>query len=204
MDGTEDIPLHVAKFNTDFTILANFFLLIWGIHFLDQKILKQKLSASFCVIPREKFSLSRILFFNFLHADNEHLFGNTLPLLILGWFTMLPETRDFWIATAVTGIIGGLGIWRFATPQKPTVGTSGLAMGYFGFIISRGFFVQDTGQVLFAFAIFIFFGYLSQFIWLRRPRISWHGHFFGFLGGILSAWLVSLLPLLPFTGLNTP
>ncbi len=204
MEGTEEIPLHIVKLNTDFTILAYFFLLTWGVHFLDNKLLKKRLYASFCVISRDRFSLPRILFYNLLHGHNKHLYGNTTPLLILGFFTMLPNTRDFWIVTAVTGLVSGLGVWRFSAPKTHTVGTSGLFMGYFGFIVSRGFFVQDTGQVLFAFAILIFFGYLFQLVWLRRPPISWQAHFFGFLGGILSAWLVSLLPLFPLPSLNAP
>jgi membrane associated rhomboid family serine protease len=65
-------------------------------------------------------------------------------------------------------------------------------MGYFGFIVSRGFFAKDSDQVLFAMAVLIFYGWMFGQIIPKNPMVSKESHFFGFVGGLLSAWLVSL------------
>jgi membrane associated rhomboid family serine protease len=189
----EEAPVYVTKFQTDFKILGYLITAMWGLRLLDGIALKGKLNANFSVKPKQSFNLLRILGFNFLHIDRSHLFFNMWPFLILGGLTMLPNTRDFWVVTAVTMLTGGIGIWRFSN-QAPTVGASGLVMGYFGFIISRGFFAKDSDQVLFAMAVLIFYGWLFRQILPNNPLVSKTGHLFGFVGGIISAWLIPLLP----------
>jgi membrane associated rhomboid family serine protease len=186
----EETPIYVTKFQTDFKILAYLISIIWGLRLLDGLILRGALNRKLGLIPRQPFNPLRFLFFNLLHADRRHLFANTPPLLILGGLAMLPETRDFWIVTAVTAFIGGLGVWRWG--KGPTVGASGLGMGYFGFIVSRGFFAKDSSQVLFAMAVLIFYSWMFRQILPNHPMVSKEGHFFGFVGGLVSAWLVSL------------
>lgn len=186
----EEVPVYVTKFQTDFKILGYLISIIWGLRLLDGIVLKGRLNNNLGLIPRQSFNPARFVFFNILHNDRRHLFANTPPLLILGGLTMLPETRDFWVVTAVTILTGGLGIWFFGSAK--TVGASGLIMGYFGFIVSRGFFAKDSGQVLFAMAILIFYSWLFRQIVPTQPNVSKPGHFFGFVGGLISAWLVSL------------
>lgn len=186
----EEVPVYVTKFQTDFKILGYLFIIIWGLRLLDGVILKGRLNNKLGLIPRQPLNPLRFVFFNLLHGDRQHLFANTPALLILGGLTMLPETRDFWIVTAVTALTGGLGVWRFG--KGPTVGASGLIMGYFGFIISRGFFAKDSDQVLFAMAILIFYSWMFRQIVPNQPMVSREGHFFGFVGGLLAAWIISL------------
>jgi membrane associated rhomboid family serine protease len=186
----EEVPVYVTKFQTDFKILGYLFLFTWSIHLLDSVVLRRRLLTTFAVIPGKNFSFFRLMFSNFLHNSWKHLFLNTPSLIVLGWFTMLPETRDFWIVTSITAFVNSFGAWLF--DPNPSVGTSGLVMGYFGFLISRGFFAKDSGQVLFAMAMLIFYSWLFRQIVPGGINTSKAGHFFGFAGGLLAAWVISL------------
>jgi membrane associated rhomboid family serine protease len=186
----EEVPVYVTKFQTDFKILAYLITAMWGLRLLDGIILGGKLNKNMSLAPQQPFNPLRLLFYSFLHVDRYHLFHNTAPFLILGGLTMLPETRDFWVVTAVTILTVYLGVWRFG--KAPGVGASGLILGYFGFIISRGFFAKDSSQVLFAMAVLIFYSWMFR---QMSPPISIEsrkGHFFGFVGGLIAAWLLSL------------
>ncbi len=186
----EETPVYITKFQTDFKILGYLISAMWGLRLLDGVVLRGKLNNNLSLVPIQSFNPLRFIFYSFLHLDRQHLFGNTLPFLILGELTMLPNTRDFWVVTAVTILTVYLGVQRFG--KLPGVGASGLILGYFGFIISRGFFAKDSSQVLFAMAILIFYSWLFRLMAPSFPAESRKGHFFGFVGGIISAWLVSL------------
>lgn len=186
----EDVPVYVTKFQTDFKILGYLTMVMYVLRMLDGIILKGKLNNNLSASPQQPFSPLRLIFYSFLHGNRQHLFLNTPSFLILGGLTMLPNTRDFWIVTAVTILVVYVGVRQFA--KAPGVGASGLILGYFGFIVSRGFFGKDSSQVLFAMAILIFYSGLFREIVPNHPMVSKEGHFFGFVGGLISAWLISL------------
>lgn len=89
-------------------------------------------------------------------------------------------------------IIGGLGVWVFASPNSVHIGASILIFGYLGFLLSRGFFQSNLASIFLSIIVFFSYGGL---IWGILPTIgssiSWQGHLFGFIGGILSARLIA-------------
>ena len=188
----EEVPVYVTKFQTDFKILFYLATAMWGLRFLDGIVFRGRLNNQLMFIPNQPISPRRLLFCHFTHINRQHLFANTPSFLILGGLTMLPETRDFWVVTAVTGLTVYFGVRQFS--NTPGMGASGLVLGYFGFIISRGFFIKDSSQVLFAMAVLIFYSRVFRQIVPNHPGVSNQAHFFGFVGGIISAWLIPLLP----------
>ena len=146
---------------------------------------------SYGIRPHSLIGLRGILFAPFLHGGFGHLIGNTVPFLILGWLVMIQETSDFWIVTIITMIVGGLGTWIFGEPNSVHIGASGLIFGYLGFLLLRGYFQRNVASILLSLVVgFLYGGY----IWGVLPTqsgISWQGHLFGFLGGVLSAKLIA-------------
>lgn len=182
----------LEKLQADWGTLFGFVAVMWLLHLIGIALPGAKLNESLGLRARRGFSPLRIVFSTLLHWNWQHLISNTQVLLILGWLVMLPESSHFWIVTAVTMLVDGLGTFFFSRPGAITVGASGLVMGYFGFLLSRGFFSRDTGSVLFALALLIFYAWLIPQIWPRAERVSKTGHFWGFVGGILSAWVVTI------------
>ncbi|PSP35877.1 MAG: hypothetical protein BRC57_04615 [Cyanobacteria bacterium QS_8_48_54] len=119
-----------------------------------------------------------------------HLIANTIPFITLGWFVMLQRTSDFFIVTSITMLVSGLGIWLFGTSGLH-IGASSLIFGYLGFLLLRGYFQRNFASILLSVVVGLFYGGLLLGILPSQPGISWEGHLFGFIGGVLAARLIA-------------
>ena len=91
--------------------------------------------------------------------------------------------------TVIVGLTSGLGTWLFASPGTIHIGASGLVFGYLTYLVVRGLLrrAPAVGRRRPARA-----DVLRGILWglLPRPGISWTGHVFGAVGGVLAAWYV--------------
>ena len=178
------------EIKTQAIILATFVAIFWLLEILDQFVFRGSLDI-FGIIPHQVIGLRGILFAPFLHGDFPHLIANTVPFLILGWLVMLQETSDFFIVTGLTMLVGGLGVWLFASPGSIHIGASILIFGYLGFLLLRGYFQRNIPSILLSILVFLLYGGTIWGVLPSRPGISWQGHLFGFLGGVLAAKLIA-------------
>jgi membrane associated rhomboid family serine protease len=179
----------VREVKTQVMILVCFVGVMWAIEIVDT-VLGGALD-SFGIIPRSLIGLRGIFFAPFLHGNFPHLIANTLPFMTLGWFVMLRRTSDFFGVTAIAMLIGGLGTWLVAPTNTVHVGASGIIFGYLGFLISRGYFERRFGSIIFSLIVGLAYGGLIWGVLPGRIGISWQGHLFGFIGGVIAAWLMS-------------
>ncbi|HEX6747487.1 MAG TPA: rhomboid family intramembrane serine protease [Longimicrobium sp.] len=131
-----------------------------------------------------------ILTMPFLHTGFGHLIANTVPFLIFGWLILLHDVRDYVKVSLLAMLVGGLGTWLTGMPGSVHIGASGVIFGYFGYLLLRGFFRRSVGSILLSLVLGIVYGYM-MFGVLPQGGISWQGHLFGFLGGVLSAYLLN-------------
>ncbi|MEA5511461.1 rhomboid family intramembrane serine protease [Crocosphaera sp. UHCC 0190] len=171
-------------------ILGGFVAIFWVTELLDTFMLRGSLDR-FGIVPHSLIGLRGILFAPFLHGNFAHLISNTIPFLVLGWLVMLQETSDFWIVTFLTMIIGGLGVWFFGAPGSVHIGASILIFGYLGFLLLRGYFQRNFASIFLSVIVGVLYGGLIFGVLPGRPGISWQGHLFGFLGGVLAAKLIA-------------
>ena len=141
----------------------------------------------FGIEPRTKLGLRGIVFAPFLHVNFAHLIANSVPFLTLGWFVMLRKISDFLWVTAIAALVGGLGTWLIAPDNSLHVGASGVIFGYLGFLIARGYFERSLLSILLSIAVGVTYGGLIWGILPGQIGISWQGHFFGLLGGVIAA-----------------
>ncbi len=141
------------------------------------------------IAPRRLDGLDGVVFAPLLHGGVEHLAGNSLPLLVLGFLAFLEGARRFAVAVGISWLASGLGTWLFGGGL--TIGASGVVFGLFAYLITRGFYNRDWKQILLAGVLFLVYG---SILWGVLPRlgsnISWQAHLFGVLGGILAAYLL--------------
>lgn len=140
--------------------------------------------------PRRLDGLDGVLWAPVLHAGWQHLVANTVPILVLGFFVLAGGVGQFVMVTATVWIIGGMGIWFFAS-EGTHIGASILVFGWLMFLLARGFFVRSAGQITLAAMLFLLWGGILWGILPGAPGISWEGHLFGALGGLLAARLVA-------------
>ena len=143
------------------------------------------------IVPRTIPGLRGILCAPFLHVSFAHLIANTVPFVTLGWFVMLRRISDFYWVSAIAALIGGLGTWLIAPAYTVHVGASGVIFGYLGFLMSRGYFERSIVSVLLSIAVAFAYGGLIWGVLPGQIGISWQGHLFGLLGGVVAARLLA-------------
>lgn len=141
---------------------------------------------------RNPGAMQGIVFAPFLHAGFGHLISNTVPLLVLGAMIAFDGASRLLLVTAVTGIVSGAGAWLLSPPFSITIGASGVVFGFAAYLVVRGVFNRRIGQILVG--LLVVFTWGSSLLVGVLPQgggISWQGHLFGAVGGVLVAWLLS-------------
>lgn len=174
-------------------VLGGFVGLLWLIQIVNAVVFQGALVV-FGIHPRSIAGLLGILFAPFLHAGFAHLIANTLPLVVLGAFVMLRRKRDLAYVSLLSAVVGGLGTWLIAPAASVHVGASILIFGYLGFLLFRGIFERRLWPILGSIAVFFLYGGALFGVLPGQAGISWQGHLFGLLGGILAARLLRSEP----------
>ncbi len=170
--------------------LGGFVATFWGVEIINLAVFRDHLDT-FGIIPRNFIGLRGIVFAPFLHGGFGHLLANTIPFVILGWLTMLQRTSDFWVVTVMTMFVGGMGVWLFAQPNSIHIGSSILIFGYLGFLLTRGYFQRNIPSIALSLLVGFIYGGMIWGVFPSSPSVSWQGHLFGFLGGVLAARLIA-------------
>jgi len=140
---------------------------------------------------RELSGLDGVLFAPLLHAGWSHLFANTVPVLVFAFLAMAAGFGRFAVVTAIIWVVSGLGVWLVGPANTVTVGASGLAFGWLAYLLVRGIFNRAAGQIVVALVLLgIWSGMLAGLL-PGNTGVSWQGHLFGALAGVLAAWLTT-------------
>ena len=137
--------------------------------------------------PREVDGLTGVVLAPFLHAGFGHLISNTVPLLVLGVLVALSGLARLLAVTGLVVLVSGLGTWLLAPSPSLHIGASGLVFGWAAYLVARGFFDRRVRYVLTGALVALVYGTTLLFGLLPREGISWQGHLFGAVGGLLAA-----------------
>lgn len=195
MKGSRQEPTIAQELQAQAIILGGLVAIAWGLELFDLFILKRGFNQlggldQYGIVPRNLIGLRGILFAPFLHGSLGHLIGNTIPFLVLGWFVMLREISDFFVVSIISALVSGLGTWLFGAPGIH-IGASGVIFGYLGYLLLRGYFERSAIAIAMSLFVCVLYGSLLFGLSPFQTGISWEGHLFGFLGGILSARLLT-------------
>lgn len=131
-------------------------------------------------------SLRGILLSPILHGSFSHLLSNTLPLLALGGLVALRGTKTLMGVSLVVVVLGGLLVWLVGRPAIH-VGASGLVFGYFGYLVAQGWYERSPLSIVVAFAALLLYGGIIFGALPQGGFVSWEGHLFGLIAGVLAA-----------------
>ncbi|KAA3596860.1 MAG: rhomboid family intramembrane serine protease [Candidatus Scalindua sp. AMX11] len=163
-----------------------FVMVIWIIELVN--LFTGHRLSSWGILPRTVKGLSGIPLSPFLHASLRHVMVNTIPLATLGGFVILQGRRLFFEITIIIILVSGSLLWLFGRSSYH-VGASGLIFGYFGYLVVRAWYDRSLRSFLIAFfTIFLFGGMMWGLLPTLSP-VSWEGHLFGLLAGILAAYI---------------
>jgi len=115
---------------------------------------------------------------------------NTVPLVTLGSFVVLYGTRIFLTVSLWIILLSGTALWLLGRSAYH-VGASSVLFGYFGYLVARGWYERSVTALLVA---FLTLGLYGGMVWGVLPTwyyVSWEGHLFGLLAGVLVARLAT-------------
>ena len=166
-------------------ITAGFVALLWVVEAWDQWT--PAVLDDDGIRPRSTEGLLGIVLAPLLHGSWGHLEANTPLVALLLFLVLLGDVRRGLAVTGVIWLVAGLGTWLVASPGTVHVGASGLVFGWLVYLVLRGWFAQRLGQVLLGALLFLAYGGLLWGVLPGQPGISWQGHLFGAVGGLVAA-----------------
>jgi membrane associated rhomboid family serine protease len=161
---------------------------MWAIEIVDY--MENGRLDRYGIVAHEPDGLPGILFAPFLHAGFGHLMANSVPLLILGFVAAIRGIGRFLAASLVIILVSGLGVWFTSPPDTLTIGASGLVFGYFGYVVARGLFDRRALDIVLGVVVAVAYYSILWGALPTQPGVSWQGHLFGLIGGVIAAWLL--------------
>jgi membrane associated rhomboid family serine protease len=113
-----------------------------------------------------------------------------VPLILVGTFVLAAGVPRFLLSTVLIILVGGMGVWFTGDPDTIVVGASGVVFGYLGVLFARGLVEHSLWNIAVAVLIALLYGWQLLGVLPADERISWQGHLFGFIGGVLAAVLL--------------
>jgi membrane associated rhomboid family serine protease len=166
-------------------VVAALAALMWAVEVVDQ-IGGGSLDRH-GIEPRDVDGLDGIVFAPFLHAGFDHLIGNTIPFLLLGFAIALGGALRVAAVTLIVALVGGLGTWLIAPANTVHIGASGIVFGYAAYLVARGIFSRSVGQIVLGVVVLAVWGTTLLRGLVPEDGISWQGHLFGAIGGVIAA-----------------
>jgi len=165
-----------------------FLLIIWGVFAIEH--LGGYNFAQYGIYPKDFKGLLGIFLSTFIHGDLEHLYNNSVPLLVLlSILSYFYGKKKYFIV--IFGIIfSGLITWLIGRPSFH-IGASGLIYVLVSFIFFKGLLTKNYQLSALSFVVVFLYGGM---IWYMFPNMkdgmSWEGHLGGFLTGIILALFI--------------
>lgn len=141
------------------------------------------------ILPRTLSGLQGVVFSPFIHSNLEHLYNNSIPLLIL-----LAALRYFYskqsIAVIGYGILfSGLLTWVIGR-ENYHIGASSLIYVLVSFIFFKGIQTKYYRLVALSLTVVVVYGGLVWYVFPKvEEKISWEGHLAGFITGFVLSLL---------------
>ncbi|MBI35627.1 MAG: rhomboid family intramembrane serine protease [Flavobacteriales bacterium] len=146
------------------------------------------------VRPREIEGLLGVLTHPFFHSthlpdgsiDLSHIMNNSIPFLLLAtalfyYYKDLSYQIFFWLFI-------GTGVWLWSFGRSANhIGASGIVYALFGFLTISGFIKKNKNLLGLSLATVFVYGSMIWGMFPTNPKISWEGHFSGFMIGVVLA-----------------
>ncbi|WP_246818746.1 rhomboid family intramembrane serine protease [Corynebacterium sp. HMSC074C01] len=179
-----------GRLKTAASLTVGFLAVEWIIHIINFLFFGSEL-GQYGIHPLDFNGIWGIFTAPLLHANFEHLIGNSLPGAVFCFLIGLSGRKAWWEVTVIVVLIAGIGTWLLGGPGTSHIGASGMVYGWLAYLIVRGIFNRSLGQFLVG--VGLGFAY-SGLIWGVLPiyeGVSWQGHLFGAIGGIVAGMVIT-------------
>lgn len=152
--------------------------------------------ARFGLRPRDAQGLLGILTAPLLHGGVEHLFSNTLPLIVSLTTILYLYPNSSIRVLPMIWLGSGLLAWLIGRPSLH-VGASGFIYGVLAYVFVSGMIRRDLRSIAVSLLVWFLYGSMVWGVLPIRPRMSWELHLSGAILGLAMAFLYSRWDLVP-------
>lgn len=145
--------------------------------------------------PREVDGLTGVVLAPLLHGGFGHLLANTVPFLVLGAVVALGGLARLAMVTGIVTLVSGFGTWLLGAEGSLHVGASGVVFGFATYLVARGLFDRRLHYLAIGLLVALVYGSTLLLGLVPRPGVSWQGHLFGAVGGLIAARVLARRPL---------
>ncbi|UQD56056.1 rhomboid family intramembrane serine protease [Flavobacterium sp. K5-23] len=176
------------KFTNAVVGLPLFFVLfLWFIYWLEIRFDFDFVTNG--VFPRTFSGLQGIIFSPFIHSDIDHLYNNSIPLLVL-----LAALQFFYAKESLYVICYGILFSGFLTwvigRSNYHIGASGLIYVLVSFIFFKGILTRYYRLVALSLTVIMLYGGMAWYVFPEVDNaVSWEGHLSGFIVGFVFAFM---------------
>ncbi|WP_408898176.1 rhomboid family intramembrane serine protease [Nocardioides sp. R1-1] len=164
---------------------AGFVVLLWAVEIVD--VAASHRLDGWGIRPRTTEGLLGVLAAPLLHGGWDHLGANTVPALVLGFLTLATGLLRGLVATAVIWLAGGLAVWLLAGSGSVHLGASGLIFGWLTYLVAQGLVDRKPGEIAVGLVVLLVYGGVLWGVLPGQDGISWQGHLFGAIAGVVAA-----------------
>jgi membrane associated rhomboid family serine protease len=168
-----------------FRIVLGMAALMWVLEVIDQAA--DNRLDQYGIEPRDGDGLAGVVAAPFLHGGFDHLASNTVPFLLMGFVIAAQGAVRVATVTAIVALVSGLGTWLIAPDNTIHIGASGIVFGYATYLLSRGFFNRSALELAVGAVVAVIYGSALLGGLVPEDGVSWQGHFFGAVGGVVAA-----------------
>lgn len=164
-------------------------LLIWTVFWIEVRFGLN--FNDYGIYPRRLSGLRGVLFSPFIHGSLEHLYNNTLPLVVLTAFLYYFYGESATKILLWGTLLSGSMTWLIARPSYH-IGASSVIYVLTSFIFFKGIFAKYYRLVALSLVVVFIYGSMIWYIFPVKDGISWEGHLSGFITGLLLAILIKV------------
>jgi membrane associated rhomboid family serine protease len=186
-DVIASLTFMVSQTKANGSVLGVMVGVLWGIFFITRLDTRLLLLG---IIPRHLRGIPGILFAPVLHANLNHLFFNTFPLVVLGNFLLMGGVFYFVVITIVITVVSGSLIWCFAKPGLH-IGASAVVTGYWGVLVSNSYHHVSVTSLILAVICLYYFAGIFYGVFPGKKGVSWEGHLFGLFAGLGTSYCLT-------------
>lgn len=181
------LELIVTQTQYNFHYLTIIVAILWGMYLIT---LIQPKFLLLGIVPRTVHGILGIIFAPILHANFNHLFFNTIPLLVLSNFLLINGLNYFILVTISITLISGFLVWCFGK-KGLHIGASAVITGYWALLVSNIVQLGTTTAIILGSISAYYFAGIFFGIFPTQKGVSWEGHFFGLIAGVIVAFFAN-------------
>jgi membrane associated rhomboid family serine protease len=167
-----------------FAVIIAMVVLMWLVETID--IVAGDLDGA-GIHPRDPEGLVGVAASPFLHSGFAHLIGNTIPFVVLGLAIAVGGLMRTLAVVGIVAAVGGFGTWLTAPANTVVIGASGLVFGFATYLVARGAYSRSPWHIAGGLVVLVIYGSTLLTGLVPTPGVSWQGHLFGAIGGVVAA-----------------